>query len=112
MDKHNWQNELGQLMSDKDKAKQQEVARTEQHKVDAADFFQSVVKPAFEKVAEEFKKYGRTVSIHVGETSASIRVNFDGREELNYSIKVRGNHPYTETISHSEGKRYRAEGSI
>jgi len=52
-------------------------------------FYSTIVTPAFKELKSELKRHGRDVEVYAERRDfASIIVNFEGEEELDYSIEV------------------------
>ncbi len=52
-------------------------------------FYSTIVNPAFEELKSELKRHGRDVEVYTERKDfASIIVNFEAEEELDYSIEV------------------------
>ena len=105
-----------------EKQKEKEGAQEEKRsleKLRVEKFYASTVNPAFEELKAEFKKHGREVEVYTERRDfASIIVQFEGDEELDYSIEVmlypglafpRPVIHYTEWAS---SRRLRAEGFL
>ncbi|MFZ2052907.1 MAG: hypothetical protein WAU81_01805 [Candidatus Aminicenantales bacterium] len=76
-------------------------------------FYSSRVQPAFKKLKKEVERYGREVRIAVSENFGAIEVEFEGRLELNYQVKVRDIHPYLEIrYQDASGNGIWAEGTF
>jgi hypothetical protein len=91
----NWKDEL------KDFFKEEDIDRAREKK-DAElrsrvkKFYLKTVQPAFRKLKKELERYGRGVNVAVSDSLAAIEVEFEGRLELKYQVKVREIHPYLE----------------
>jgi hypothetical protein len=63
-------------------------------------YVREILVPAFEEIAEELDKHGRTVKIHNAGSSAAMTISVDGTEEMTYRIRERqfpnGPLPYAE----------------
>ena len=76
-------------------------------------FYDSRVKPAFKELRKELGRYGREITIDVGDDHASINICFRGRLELNYRIVVRGTRPHPESYYQvPSGGGLRSEGAF
>ncbi len=79
----NWKNNLSSFFADGDGAKQP----PEQSAM--AQFVVAVAEPAFADLTKELAHHGRTVTIRNSGTTASMRVDFHGTEELSYRLQGR-----------------------
>ena len=76
-------------------------------------FYSSCVKPAFKELRKELGRYGREITIDVGDDHASINIRFRGHLELSYRIVVRGTRPHPESYYHvPTGEGLRSEGTF
>ncbi|MAU11459.1 MAG: hypothetical protein CL607_16675 [Anaerolineaceae bacterium] len=102
-----------QLKEDAKEKKAIEKKESAQKDVEeAAQFYQRVAKPAFEKISVELRKHGRHVQVNVTDTSAHIRVEYGGRDELNLAVRSRGRLVYTIERVTQDGKSRTREGFI
>ncbi len=105
-----------------EKQKKEKGGKEEKHsreKLRVEEFYATIVNPAFEELKSELRKHGREVDIYTQRRDfASIIVQFEGEEELDYSIEVmlypglafpRPVVHYTEWAS---SRRLRAEGFL
>ena len=95
MTEADWRNDLGKFF---DRAEDENPEKTGSGGM--GSFIDGVVVPAFREISSELEKYGRTASIRSSAVSASILVQYNGEEEMNYSIQGRtfpnGVLPYAE----------------
>ncbi len=82
MDK-DWKNELGTFLDEKRKDKKEE------RRIELEAFIRQVAVPAFQELKREFEKHGRQTIIREAPSSASIKVSFQGEEEITYSVQAR-----------------------
>jgi hypothetical protein len=75
-----------------EKQKEEKGEKEEKHsreKLRVEEFYATIVNPAFEELKSELKKHGREVDVYTQRRDfASIIVQFEGEEELDYSIEV------------------------
>jgi len=75
-----------------DKQKEEKVGKEvkrSQEKLRVEKFYSTIVNPAFNELRSELKKHRREVEVYTERTDfASIIVNFEAEEELDYSIEV------------------------
>jgi hypothetical protein len=108
----NWKDDLksffeGQKFDKSQKEKDAEI------KSQVKKFYSSKVQPAFKNLKKELERYGREVDIAVSDNFAAIEVNFRGRLEMSYQIKVRQVFPYPEMhYQDSSGNGIWAEGAF
>lgn len=76
-----WKKDLGTFLQDKRKDKKEE------RRQELEDFIRTVVVPAFEELKRELEKHSRAVSIRSAVTSASIKVEHGGEEEMTYWVQ-------------------------
>jgi choline/glycine/proline betaine transport protein len=101
-----WRDNLNQFLDASDRKRRVEVEGDEWGR-----FIASVVVPAFEEVAAELEKHGRSVSIRNSVTSARLLVQNEGEEEILYSVQAKSMPdrilPYAEVRSRErKGRRY------
>lgn len=112
LDVDKWKNDLKVLL----RSRPTEESRDDQAaelQSEVRKFFYGKVKPVFKKLKKELERYDRTVTVAIGESSAAIEVNYQGRLELDYKVKVRGEFPYPETLyKDGSGNRIWGEGSF
>jgi hypothetical protein len=114
-----WKKILASLIEKQKEEKGEKEEKRSQEKLRVEKFYATIVNPAFEELRSEFRKYGREVDVYTERRDfASIIVNFEGEEELDYSIEVmlspglafpRPVIHYTEWAS---SRRLRAEGFL
>lgn len=112
-----WKQELDSFFDAQEKKQMQDDTQRAGHEAEAAQFITGVVEPAFGEVKAELEKRGRTVTVSSDARymyRASISVEYEGREELDYTIEVRVNSRgafATPVIRFTEkGQRYKGEG--
>ena len=85
----NWKKILASFFEKQIEEKEDKEEKHSQQKLRVEKFYSTIVNPAFEELKSEFKKYGREVEVYTERRDfASIIVNFEGEEELDYSIEV------------------------
>lgn len=87
--RQNWKKILANFF-EKQKEKKGEKEKKHSHeKLRVEKFYSTIVNPAFEELRSELKKHGREVKVCTERRDfASIIVQFEGEEELDYSIEV------------------------
>ena len=102
MSDDSWKSDLeaffskNKLKEDTNEKKAAEKMKSAQQDVEeAAQFYQLVAKPAFEKIAVELRNHGRRVQVNITDSSAHIRVEYGGHDELNLVVRSRGRLVYT-----------------
>lgn len=108
----NWKDDLKEFFEegDIDRARKKRDAEI---RLKVKKFYSSRVQPAFKKLKKELERYGREVSIAVSDNIAAIEVEFEGRLELNYQVKVRQVYPYPEIhYQDASGNGIWAEGNF
>ena len=84
-----WKKILASFFEKQDVEKGEKQERRSQEKLRVEEFYATIVNPAFEELKSELKKHGREVNVYTQRTDyASIIVQFEGAEELDYSIEV------------------------
>ena len=87
--RQNWKKKLANFF---EKQKEEKEGKEEKHsheKSRVEKFYSTIVKPAFEELKSELKKHGRAVEVYTERRDfASIIVQFESEEELDYSIEV------------------------
>jgi hypothetical protein len=78
-----WKKELSSFLTDKKKEKE------EQRRLEQEGFILHIVIPAFEEIKPELEKHERLVTIRNAATSASLKVEYDGEEEITYWVQCR-----------------------
>jgi hypothetical protein len=114
-----WKKILDSFFEKQKEEKGEKEVKRSQEKLRVEKFYAKIVNPAFEELKSEFKKHGREVEVYTERRDfASIIVDFEGEEELDYSIEVilspglafpRPVIHYTEWAS---SRRLRAEGFL
>jgi hypothetical protein len=89
----NWKDDLKHFFKEGDIDLAQEK-RDEKLRSEVKKFYLKTVQPAFKKLKKELERYGREVNLAVSDSLAAIEVEFEGRLELKYQVKVRDIHPY------------------
>ena len=119
MSDDSWKSDLdaffsrNKLKADSQEKKAVEKMQSAQRDVeDAAQFYQFVAKPAFEKIAVELRRHGRRVQVNITDSSAHMRVEYGGRDELNLALRSRGRLVYTIERVMQDGKFRTREGFI
>ena len=112
-----WKKILASFFEEQKEEKEEKAKKHSQEKLRVENFYATIVNPAFEELKSEFKKHGRAVEVYTERRDfASIIVQFESEEELDYSIEVmlspglafpRPVIHYTEWAS---SRRLRAEG--
>jgi hypothetical protein len=115
----NWEKILATIFKKQKEEKGEKEEKRSHEKLRVEKFYSTIVNPALEELKSELKKYGREVEVYTERRDyASIIVNFEGEEELDYSIEVmispgrifpRPVIHYTEWAS---SRRLRAEGLL
>lgn len=96
----------------KEKKAVEKTKITQRDVEEAAQFYQLVAKPAFDNIAVELRKHGRRVQVNITDSSAHIRVEYAGRDELNLAVRSRGRLVYTIERVMQDGKFRTREGFI
>jgi hypothetical protein len=73
-----WKKDLSRYFEGSAAKDQQDQVRLAKDRDTAAQFYASVVAPAFDDLKTELEKYGRTVHISLGRDSGSITVEHEG----------------------------------
>lgn len=112
-----WKKILASFFETQKEQKGEKEEKRSREKLRVEKFYSTIVNPAFEELKSELKKHGRKVDVYTQRRDfASIIVQFEGEEELDYSIEVvlypglafpRPVIHYTEWAS---SRRLRAEG--
>lgn len=90
-----WKDDLKEFFKEKDIERAREKKDAELRRR-VEKFYLKTVRPAFKTLKKELERYGRRVNVAVSESLAAIEVEFEGRLELKYQVKVRDIHPYLE----------------
>jgi hypothetical protein len=113
-----WKDNLAAHYRAKEEAQLSEAEQLAQSQKKAAEFFNTVVEPAFRELETEFQKHGRIVSIMVFPDHASLRIEHQGEVELDYTLQSRaagrGVILYPERIikDKSNGRTFRSTGTM
>lgn len=91
----NWKDDLKDFFKEEDIDRAREK-RDEKLRSEVKKFYLKTVQPAFKKLSKELARYGREVHVAVSDSLAAIEVEFEGRLELKYQVKVRDTQPYLE----------------
>ena len=84
-----WQKKLASFFEEQKEETGEKEKRRSQEKLRVEEFYSTIVNPAFEELKSELKKHGREVEVYTERRDfASIIVQFEGEEELDYSIEV------------------------
>ncbi len=85
----NWKKILASFFEKQKEEKEEKEEKHSREKLRVEKFYSTIVKPAFEELNSELKKHGREVEVYTERRDfASIIVQFEGEEELDYSIEV------------------------
>jgi hypothetical protein len=85
----NWKKILANFFEKQKEEKEEKEKKHSQQKLRVEKFYSTIVNPAFEELKSELKKHGREVDVYTERRDfASIIVQFEGEEELDYSIEV------------------------
>ena len=80
---NDWKKELGTFLEEKRKDKKEE------RRLELETFIREVVVPAFQELKRELERHSRLAVIRDAPSSASLKVAFQGEEEITYSIQAR-----------------------
>jgi hypothetical protein len=84
-----WKKKLASFFKKQKEEKGEKEEKRSQEKLRVQKFYATIVNPAFKELKSEFKKHGREVEVYTERRDfASIIVQFEGEEELDYSIEV------------------------
>jgi len=84
-----WKKTLTRFIEKQKEEQEIKEIKHSQEKVRVEKFYSTIVNPAFEELKSELKKHAREVEVYTERRDfASIIVNFEGEEELDYSIEV------------------------
>jgi len=87
--RQNWKKILANFFEKQKEEKKDKEVKHSHEKLRVEKFYSTIVNPAFEELRSELKKYGREVDVYTERRDfASIIVQFEGEEELDYSIEV------------------------
>jgi hypothetical protein len=85
----NWKEILANFFEKQKEEKEEKEEKHSREKLRVEKFYSTIVNPAFEELKSELKKHGREVDVYTERRDfASIIVQFEGEEELDYSIEV------------------------
>jgi hypothetical protein len=85
----NWKKNLATILKKQKEHRGEKEIKHVHEKRRVENFFSRVVNPAFKELKSELKRYGRDVEVYTERRDfASIIVNFEAEEELDYSIEV------------------------
>ena len=85
----NWKKMLASFFEIQKEEKEKKEKKHSHEKLRVEEFYSTIVNPAFEELKSELKKHGREVDVYTERRDfASIIVQFEGEEELDYSIEV------------------------
>jgi len=85
----NWKKILANFFERQKESKKEKEIKHSHEKLRVEKFYSTIVNPAFEELKSELKKHGREVDVYTERRDfASIIVQFEGEEELDYSIEV------------------------
>ena len=84
-----WKKILASFFEKQKKEKGEREEKRSREKLRVEEFYATIVNPALEELKSELKKHGREVDVYTQRRDfASIIVQFEGEEELDYSIEV------------------------
>ena len=116
---NDWKKILASFLEKQEGGKGEKEEKRSQEKLRVEKFYATIVNPAFEELKSEFNKYGREVEVYTERRDfASIIVQFEGDEELDYSIEVMlyPNLAFPRPVIHytewASSRRLRAEGFL
>jgi hypothetical protein len=85
----NWKKTLANFFKKQKESRGEKEIKHSHDKLRVEKFYSTIVNPAFEELKSELRRYGRDVEVYIERKDfASIIVNFEGEEELDYSIEV------------------------
>lgn len=85
----NWKKFLANFFEKQKEEKEEKEEKHSHEKLRVEKFYSTIVNSAFEQLKSELKKHGREVNVYTERRDfASIIVQFEGEEELDYSIEV------------------------
>lgn len=109
-----WKQDLRQSIAQHEVEIQNLEQKTNQQNTNIKEFFQTKVLPAFEDLKTVLEEQKREVTINYGLDEVTIKVLFNGKEEMNYGVqaKLYGTRVVVHPVERfSEGgKRFRGEG--
>jgi len=113
----NWKKTLASFLEKQKEEKGEKEENRSQEKMRIQKFYQTIVNPAFEELKSELRKHGREAEVYTERRDfASIIVQFESEEELDYSIEVMlfpGNafpRPVIHYTEWASSRRIRVEG--
>jgi hypothetical protein len=87
--RQNWKKNLASFFKKQKEEKEEKEEKHSHEKSRVEKFYSTIVNPAFEELKSELKKHGREVEVYTERRDfASIIVQFESEEELDYSIEV------------------------
>ena len=114
-----WKKILASFIEKQEEEKGDKEEKRSDEKLRVEKFYATIVNPAFEELKSEFNKYGREVEVYTERRDfASIVLNFEGEEELDYSIEVKLSpglafpRPVIHYTEWASSRRLRAEGFL
>jgi len=85
----NWKKILATILNKQKEGRGEKKIKHSHEKMRVEKFYSTIVNPAFEELKSELKRHGRDVEVYTERKDfASIIVNFEAEEELDYSIEV------------------------
>lgn len=85
----NWKKILATILKKQKEDRRDKEIKHSHEKLRVEKFYSTIVNPAFKELKSELKRYGRDVDVYTERPDfASIIVNYEGEEELDYSIEV------------------------
>ena len=114
-----WKKMLASFFEKQKEEKEKKEKKHSHEKLRVEEFYSTIVNPAFEELKSELKKHGREVDVFTERRDfASIIVQFEGEEELDYSIEVMlypglaFPRPVTHYTEWASSRRLRVEGLL
>jgi hypothetical protein len=85
----NWKKTLATILKKQTENRGDKDIKHSHEKLRVEKFYSTIVNPALQELKSELERYGRDVDVYTERPDfASIIVNFEGEEELDYSIEV------------------------
>ena len=85
----NWKKKLANFFEKQKEEKEEKKEKHSKEKLRVEKFYSTIVNPAFKELKSELKKHGREAEVYTERRDfASIIVQFESEEELDYSIEV------------------------
>ena len=85
----NWKKTLATIVKKQKEDRGDKEIKHSHEKLRVEKFYSTIVNPALKELKSELKRHGRDVDVYTERPDfASIIVNFEGEEELDYSIEV------------------------